>query len=238
VDHAAQFVVLHTTDWPSGAWWSLRNGRTTLPFAEVSAWSPDPAARPPAAGDGAAPEPADEPQAGGAPRPALVDELLTEVGRAGRLIRLVPPGTADWSPHPDVLPLGALTVRLAQIVARVAWIIELDHVEAWFEPPAPELPPPAETAAAYAADERAVTALAEGLTAADLRAPWRLERGGEVVVEMPRGNALRAFGIAPLVYHRGEAGLLLTALGVRVPHPYPLWTVGEATPAGWAPPQP
>lgn len=231
VDHTAQFVVVHTSAWPSGAWWAVQNGQVTLPFAEVVAWSPDVEAR-----DGLA-DRAD----GGvgrvlAPRPALIGEVLAEVGRTGNIIRLVPPDFADWTPHADVPPLRVLSWRLVRIVARIGWILELDTVELLFEPDVPETRSPEEVIATYAANERSVAEVAEGLDADALRAPWRLERNGELLVEMPRGDALRSFGLTPLVYHRGEAGLLLTALGVRVPHTYPLWAFQDRGHGAWTPP--
>ena len=160
--------------------------------------------------------------------------MLAEVGQVGSLIRLIPQDSADWTPHPDVPSSRALAWRLAQIVARLEWIFALDAVELAFEPVAPEAGSLETMAATYAANARATAEAAA--TAEALRAPWRLERDGAVVVSMPRGNAVRAFGMAPLVYHRGELGVLLTALGVRVPHPYPLWSFGERGVGGWTPP--
>ena len=223
-DHEAQFVVAFTSDWPSGAWWSIQNGRVALPFAEAVAWSPDPGARPPRA--------TSAPKAGAAGSPpALVGEVLTEVGRVGGLIRLIPSSSADWTPHPDVAPPRTIAWRLAQIVARLELIFSLDRVELGLESPPSDAGPLDAIELAYAASARAAAEAARSASAASLRAPWQLERDGEAVVMMPRGNAVRAFGMAPLVYHRGELGVLLTALGVAVPHPYPLWSFGESAAA-------
>ncbi|MDT0632913.1 hypothetical protein [Rubrivirga litoralis] len=216
-DHQAQFVVAFTADWPQGVWWSIQNGRVTIPFADIVAWSPDPEARPPR------PAPASEPDG---PRPALVGEVLAEVGKVGGLIRLIPEASADWTPHPGVASPRTLAWRLAQVVARLELVFALDAVELGLEPAAPEAGPLREADATYGANARAAAEAAARATAASLRAPWQLERGGVAVATMPRGNAVRAFGMAPLVYHRGELGVLLTALGVHVPHPYPLWSFG------------
>ena len=228
-DHAAQFVVAFTEDWPSGAWWSIQNGRVTLPFADAAAWSPDPEARPPRS-----PAPAGGGRA--EPRPALVGEVLAEVGKVGRLIRLVPRPSADWSPHPGVASPRVLAWRLAQVVARLEWIFTLDAVELALVPPVPADGSLDAVAATYAANAQAATEAAETATAASLQAPWQLEQDGDAVVTTPRGNAVRAFGLTPLVYHRGELGVLLTSLGVRVPHPYPLWSFGDPGTGGWTPP--
>lgn len=237
VDHAARFVVMHTNEWPSGAWWSLVNGNATLPFPSVLAWSPDAEARPPLPGaPGPAPAESGAPP-GLSPRPALVNEVLAEVGQTGNVLRLVPRDLADWTPHADVPPLRVLSWRLVRIVARIGWILELDSIELSFEPDVPYARSVDDTLATYFANELTVTEVAAGITPEALRAPWRLERNGELLVEMPRGDAVRTFGLSPLVYHRGEAGLLLTALGVRVPHPYPLWAFRErGQEASWSAP--
>lgn len=238
VDHAARFIVVHTNEWPSGAWWSLVNGSATLPFASVLAWSPDAESRPPLPGaaerDSAKSGAVERPPL---PRPALINEVLAEVGQTGSVIRLVPKDLADWTPHADVPPLRVLAWRLVRIVARIGWILELDAIELSFEPDVPYARSVDDTLATYLANELTVTEVAADVTAEALRAPWRLERNGERLIEMPRGDAVRTFGLSPLVYHRGEAGLLLTALGVRVPHPYPLWAFREGGPdASWSAP--
>ena len=54
-----------------------------------------------------------------------------------------------------------------------------------------------------------------------------MERNGDVVAQMSRDAALRQFGLSPLVYHKAEAALLMTALGVHVPPPNPIWTFSD-----------
>ena len=226
-DHAAQFVVVHTDDWPSGASWSLRSRDETLPFAEVVAWSPDPEAHPPHENndpeDPAAPEAATP-----SPRPALFDEVIDEVDRTAAVLRLLPVEPIDWSPHPDIPNLRVLAHRLVRIVARVGWILELDSIELSFEPDLPDLPTPGEIVETFEANATTIREMADRLGGEDLRAPWLLERNGVPIVRLPRGNAVRVFGLTPLVYHRAEVALLLTAMGIHVPHPYPLWAIRDA----------
>ncbi len=222
VDHRAQFLVTHTDSWPSGAAWLVSNGREALTFAEVVSWSPDPNTPPPKRSPQGKAEPPGQ-------RPAILNEVLIEVERTGTLLRLLPSGQLDWSPHPDIPTLRLLSYRLVRIVARIGWILDLDRVEVLFEPDLPELQSPEEVIATYAANESDVQKYAVSLTAQDLRAPWLLERNGASLAHLPRGDALRTFGLTPLVYHRGELALLLTALGIRVPRPYPLWPIGDTS---------
>lgn len=233
-DHAAQFVVVHTEEWPSGASWLLRGNGESIRFREVVAWSPDASAHPPRE----APVRPEAPAADGPPppRPAILDEALTEVDRTGAVLRLLPVEPIDWSPHPDIPNLRVLAQRLVRIVARMGWIMELEGVELSFEPDLPDLRTPDEIVATYEANADTVREWADRLDGAALQAPWLLERNGVQVTRIPRGNALRVFGLTPLVYHRAEVALLLTAMGIRAPHPYPLWSVADtpsAPPPSW-----
>ena len=224
VDHEAQFVVAHTDDWPSGASWALANGRAVLPFTDVVSWSPDRTARPPR------PE-SDEEQTSrdGVPdTPAILREIVTEVERTGTVLRLLPPDHLDWSPHPDIPSMRTLGLRLVRIVARIGWMLDLEEIEQAFEPDLPDLRTVHEIVDTYAANEADVRRLALKTTPDDLRAPWTLARHDRPVARTTRGGALRLFGLTPIVYHRAEIALMLTAFGLPAPHPYPLWAFDDA----------
>ena len=237
--HAARFVVEHTADWPSGASFALVNGHRVIPFAEVRAWSADPDADGPAF---ATSEPSAEAPNGdrraddrrAAAPPAIVAEIGTEVARAEALLRLLPPDQLDWSPHPDLPTLRLLARRLIRIVARVRWVAELPTVEASFEPDLPAFASLADMVETFRASAASVAEMAQMLTGAALRETWTLERDGVPAVQMARGEALRAFGLRPLVVHQAEMALLLVSMGLPVPHPYGRWPFAEAAPRPWA----
>ena len=234
-DHAATFEVAHTDDWPSGAAWVLANGRASLPFTRVAQWSPDPEAATLAqtAAPPAEPEPAPAPRRPSQERPAVLTAALVEIDRTATVLQMLPQDQYDWSPHPDIVTLRTLARRLVRIVARVGWILELDAVEISFEPDLPDFETPEELVATYKANADVVRALIPTVAEDSLWTPWRLERNGEVIVETSRQSALRAYGISPMVYHRGEAAVLLTALGLAAPHPYPAWAFRDSARAMW-----
>lgn len=219
-DHRAQFVVAYTDAWPSGASWLLPS-HDALPFADVLMWSPDPDAMPPR---GIGPAQADEGPESTSPRPAILNEVIIEVERTGTLLLLLPTDHLDWSPHADIPTLRVLSWRLVRLVARIGWILELDKLDVDLEP---EIDVEGGIAEAYEANEEGVRAAVVRLGAEAMRASWRLERGGQAVARLPRGDALRTFGLTPLVYYRGQLAELLTALGVDVPTPSPLWPFRE-----------
>ena len=224
-DHRAQFAVAHTEDWPSGASWVVAGATTSLAFAEVTSWSPDPDAVLPRL-----PPKADrvDRESG---RPAILNEVLIEVERTGTLLRLLPDGQLDWSPHPDISSPRQLAQKIVRLVDRIGWILDLDRLDVEFEPDLPSLGGSEEAVQGFGENETAVQRLVVGLDAAALRAPWILERGGRAIARLPRGDALRTFGLTPLVYTRGELALLLTALGVEIPSPTPLWPLSGFSPA-------
>ena len=227
VDRAARFAVAHTDDWPSGAGWAVHNGQELLPFASVQSWSPDPdtprPAPPPAAAPAPEPPPPEPEPAPASPTPAIARELVVQVEHVGRLLRRLPEPHLGWTPHPMVPPLGVLALRLVRVVARMDWILDLDYLEILFEPDLPQFATVNEIVSTFDANASSVKSLAGALTADALRQPWRLERDGQVVSDVPRGDALRTFGLTPLAYYRGEAALMMSALGVDLPLPDPVW---------------
>ena len=247
-DRQARFAVAYTDHWPAGASWTVDQGERALPFEEVLAWSPRLDQPYPAAQPAPAPVPAPAPSApaaepappGPAPpaRPAILREVTAEIAQTGDVLRRLPSSQLDWSPHRSIPSIRVLALRLVRLVARIEWVLDLDSVETAFEPDLPHLSEPDEIIATFLANAESVNALAGRLTAADLRAPWVLERNGEPVARLPRGDALRQFGLTPLVYHRGEAALLMTAVGVDVPSPCPQWAFREAQPWVAASPEP
>ena len=203
----ARFRVDHTDRWPSGVSWVLATGNEALPFDRVTAWAP-------LAGL-ARPSDAEE--------PAIVRDLLTEIERTRDVLDALPPDHLGWTPHPEVASAQVLAWRLVRVVQRIRWIAARDHVELSVLPRLALPQSPEEIAETYAAAAAKARDVLPTLTAATLRAPWVLTDEGVEAVRVPRGDALRAFGVRPLVYHRAEMGVLLAALGRPVPHPYPEW---------------
>jgi len=235
VSHDAEFEVEFTEDWPEGVSWRLSSGEFAIPFSDVVVWSPDPAATPAPAVVAAAARAA--PLEPGAVPPAITFEIEHELGQTEAVLRCIPAGHLDWTPHPAVPTLRALGERLVRIVARIGWILELDALDLAFEPVLERADGLEDILTAYQANEEVVRTLARAVTGALLRAPWTLDRNGSPVASVTRGEALRRYGLTPVVYHRGEIGLMLAAIGVPAPHPYPEWTLDRpARPAAWVPP--
>ena len=206
---SAAFQVAYTEDWPAGVSWNIGGGRAPLRFSDVSAWTDVPEKK-------AGPAEVD-------PTPAIVREAVDEIEHTRDVLALLPPDRLRWAPHPDIPSLQVIAWRLVRTVQRISWIASRDEVDRSVLPRIQPMRTPELIADTFSE----VTAQAEealsSLTADDLRQAWTLLDEGIQVVDMPRGDVLRSFGIRPLVYHRAEMCLLLTALDLTPPHPYPEW---------------
>ena len=207
ITRLARFLVAYTDDWPTGASWDIDKQLAPLRFGDVTAWT-----------DALAEELAEEPQ-----DPAIVREVLNEIEHTRDLLALLPPDQLDWTPHPDIPSLQVLAWRLVRIVQRIQWIASREEVERSVLPRLDALNTPADVADTFSTLADDAIEILPSLDADALRQTWKLTDRGLVVVELPRGDVLRAFGVRPLVYHRAEMGLLLTALNRTPPHPYPEW---------------
>ncbi|WP_412067885.1 DinB family protein [Rubrivirga sp. IMCC43871] len=222
----ARFEVAYTEDWPAGASWVL-GPEQHLPFGGVVAWSPDVDAPPPPPDPEQVEEPGPEALAPPPPN-ALGVELRVEVERTKDVLRLLPQNLMDWSPHPDIPTLSTLALRTVRIAARIGWMLDLDEVELSFEPDVPEFETVDQIFVSYSANAEEVASLLADLDADRLSQAWRLVRNGGLVAEMPRGNALRWYGLTPLIHHRAEISIMLRALGIHPPHLYPGWAFADA----------
>ena len=226
-DHRATFAVAYTAQWPEGASWVLPGDRPSLAFHDVVLWSPDPMARPPS-------DESDEADAG--PPPAIAAEAETEVVRTADVLRLVPTEHLDWAPHPDLASPRTLSRRLIAVASRMDWILDLDEIDLAFQVGLPDLGTADALYTTYQATADDVRRRLRALDAEALRAPWTLLRDGQPVAQTPRGDALRTFGITPLVHTRAELAQILRTTGARPPHPCPTWPFadGPAHPEVWA----
>ena len=152
----------------------------------------------------------------------FLEDFEDEMERLRLVLERAPADRFAWRPHPRARSLGELALHLAGIPGWAGSMLERDfydlaHVDA------PEGGAPPERADVLALLEknrgRARAAIA-GRSDAELRAPWRLERGGEVVHTWPRIRALRAYLIDHVIHHRGQLGVYLRLLDVPVPALY------------------
>jgi uncharacterized damage-inducible protein DinB len=67
------------------------------------------------------------------------------------------------------------------------------------------------------ADARAMVARASH---DDMERPWKMEWGGQVIIDSPRGQVYRKWVMNHLVHHRAQLGVYLRLNGVAIPGSY------------------
>jgi uncharacterized damage-inducible protein DinB len=143
-------------------------------------------------------------------------EFDQEMTTTRRLLERVPSDKGDWKPHAKSFALG----HLAQLVSWMpGWITttlretELDLARASgysFE----------RTESLLRDFDRNVREARAGLeSGADLRVPWSLKRGGQVLFTAPRGEVVRGH-LSHLIHHRGQLTVYLRLLDVPLPSIY------------------
>jgi len=154
----------------------------------------------------------------------FLKQLDDEAGRTRRTLERVPEGRDDWKPHDKSMPLGRLSMLVAQMPSWISLIVDKDELD---------LNPPGGgsniSQKPLRTSRELVEAMDEGVNGArgslgrasedHLLKPWRLLVAGRVVNESPRYIVLRDT-FAHLAHHRGQLTVYLRLNGAPVPAIY------------------
>lgn len=150
----------------------------------------------------------------------LLQELEQEAPATRRVLARVPAEKFDWRPHERSMSMGQLAHHLAQLPQGIVYAT----LQSSFDPGA--LPPPAPPASTEAllatfdsGMEYARAQLGE-MPDADLGTPWKVVRGEQVLLSMPRGAALRTILLNHSYHHRGQLTVYLRLNGIPLPSVY------------------
>lgn len=152
---------------------------------------------------------------------ALLAEFSHEAAATRKLLARVPEGKLGWQPHDKSMTLARLTGHIAEIPQWAGVVVgqeELVLDPSGYTPFLPET-----TAQLLAAHDQNVAAFREtleGVSDDQLFVTWRMRKDDQVITEMPRVAALRAFILSHIVHHRGQLSVYLRLLDVALPQIY------------------
>ncbi len=150
----------------------------------------------------------------------FVSELNSEAAATERLLSCVPADRLDWKPHQKSMSLGQLAFHVATIPGNVAEIAGQDLMEV---PEFGNFPSP-ETAAELLPALEGSCAKAKGfLGGLDDEAAmgtWKMVRGDEELMAVPRIGLLRSIMLNHWYHHRGQLTVYLRMLDVPLPPTY------------------
>src|SRR5678815_1419123 len=141
----------------------------------------------------------------------MLAELEQEAETTRRVLQRIPQAHLSWKPHPKSMSLGQLALHVATVPGLVAELAAKDRSEpsAFIQPEAKmaaELEP-----ALTDSVQRARRALG-GFDDDGMTAMWRLERGGQTLLTMPRNAFVRAIMLNHWYHHRGQLLVYLRLL--------------------------
>ena len=157
----------------------------------------------------------------GDPITLLFPELQTELDLTRVLLALVPWERADWQPHPRSMTLRQLATHVAQLPSFLTVMASTDTLE--FKPEDFAPPPLSSTDELLALFDAEATRMHAALVAMDwdrLNGSWKMEIGGQAVIDNQRAMLLRHMGVNHMVHHRAQLGVFLRLLDVQIPGSY------------------
>jgi uncharacterized damage-inducible protein DinB len=151
---------------------------------------------------------------------ALIGELTQEAATTRRVLERVPEEKLSWAPHPKSMSLGQLALHIAVVPGAVAELVS----ELTREVPAFDERPEASSRAELLRALEDSIALAKAKLSAwsddELRAEWKMVRGEDIVMAVPRIGIVRSVMLNHWYHHRGELLVYLRLLDVPVPWVY------------------
>jgi uncharacterized damage-inducible protein DinB len=152
------------------------------------------------------------------------EEMLAELAQESVVTRValerVPEERYGWRPHPKAQSAGQLAYHVAVIPMALAGVAMQERFLAGHQPPRPE---PASRPELLGVFEESIARAREilgKLDRAGLEAPWRMVRGEQVIVEIPRHAFIRTILFNHWYHHRGQLSTYLRLLDLRVPAIY------------------
>lgn len=146
----------------------------------------------------------------------FIEELTAESAKTRRLFERIPEEKLSWRPHPKSSSLGSLALHVAQLSGAIAELVSHTEVEP------PDVPrPEAESVAQLLSTLE--TSVAAGIARLrtwsdeDMKTIWRMKRGGTTILEIPRGQVIRAIMFNHAYHHRGQLTVYLRLLDVPLP---------------------
>lgn len=152
---------------------------------------------------------------------AFLMELNHEAAGARKAIERLPEDKFAWKPHEKSMTAGRLAGHIAEIPGWIPTIIGQDVFE--LDPSAsPSLNPKTHDELLKGFDEnlKAGVQALKGASNETLMGNWKMKTPEATIIDMPRAQVIRAWGLNHLIHHRGQLTVYLRLLGIAVPSLY------------------
>ncbi len=155
---------------------------------------------------------------------ALLPEFDHEMANTRKALERVPADKFGWKPHEKSGTMGWLAGHIATIPHWANVMLQADGFDVASPEAAAHRPPaPASSQELVALFDKSVAEARAVIAAAsddDLRKPWTLRAGAQVIFTQPRAGVLRGMVMNHIVHHRGQLTVYLRLNNVPVPALY------------------
>ncbi len=153
----------------------------------------------------------------------ILAELDHELAVTRRVLERVPEDQFAYQPHPKSMKLGQLASHIVNLLAFKQLFVQANERD-FLDPTAPRPgPSPTTTAELLARFDQYSASLRQALSESSdekLTENFQLRRGEQVLMERPKGAALRIMGLNHSIHHRGQLTVYLRLLDIPVPGVY------------------
>src|SRR5688500_8214139 len=154
----------------------------------------------------------------------LVDPILMELDQEAattkKLLEIIPEDKLSWRPHAKAKSLGELAMHLARLQGGVAEIGQPDSMVIPDFPPDPLATSRAQILEIFAESLKKAKDIVASTDDARAMAEWKLTKGGQTILAMPRAGFWRAILLNHNYHHRGQLSTYLRQLDVPLPSIY------------------
>jgi uncharacterized damage-inducible protein DinB len=151
---------------------------------------------------------------------AFIAELKHESASTRKMLERVPMDKKDWKPHEKSMSLGRLAAHVADIPHWISNIIHIDEYD--FAKHYRTMPASTHEELMQLFQEKFDKAIADlgKMNDEDFKRMWTVKAGEQVMFNMPKTVAVRAWSFSHMIHHRGQLSVYLRLLNVPVPGMY------------------
>lgn len=154
---------------------------------------------------------------------AIVDSILMELDQEAkttqRILDRVPEDKLSWKPHAKSMSLGQLALHIATAQGNIAEMANVDNFQIGPMKQA-EAKNKKEVMDAFAERTAKAKDILSKMDDGRMMAAWKLSKGENVIMTVPRVGVIRSLILNHLYHHRGQLSVYLRLLDVPVPSTY------------------
>lgn len=151
----------------------------------------------------------------------ILQEFEQEAATTRTMLERVPDEAFGWKPHEKSMTLGRLASHIAEIPGWAAALADQDEFtldENAYVPA--EEGSTTDVLALFDQNVKLASEKMKNQSDERLMATWRMRRGNQILVEMPRIGVFHGMMLKHIVHHRGQLSVYLRLQNVPVPPSY------------------